>query len=207
LTSLRPIAPEPRVQAEEYPISNEFKADFDEFIENGKMQLREDTLPVWFNKKLLKPADFEKYLSGALVEVDFCLKHFFLRPQDGERGSNTYTGAMQQVKILRLPPPPTPSPFSSRSAQGPIRINQVSPKKKQARTISAHPTVGEGSQTSLPADHTEQGFEESLSSSSLGKRKEDANVQDNEGGDEIDTHEDEEEVMEELRNNKRTRRR
>lgn len=61
-----------------YPISDDFKSDFNALLEEGKFQLRLETLPVWSNKNLLKISDFHCSLSGALVEVDFCVKHFFM---------------------------------------------------------------------------------------------------------------------------------
>ncbi|KAF8180866.1 hypothetical protein BJ912DRAFT_929188 [Pholiota molesta] len=118
-----------------YPISNDFKDDFNALLEEGKFQLRLETLPVWSNTKLLKISDFHRSLSGALVEVDFCVKHYFMKKQgeqDLNRGTNTFSSDMQQVNILRFAPPPIPSPYAGRAVAGPLRISQSSPKKSKA---------------------------------------------------------------------------
>lgn len=130
----------------------DYQDDYDNLIAQGDIQLRDGSMPVWYKDRFLKISEFHRYLSGALVEVIFNVKHFLVAPNQkfNKVGSNTYSGQLQQITILDLGPSDSPNPFSQR--QGPLRINQQSPlKPKEAQSIQPQATVPEDSQsTELP---------------------------------------------------------
>lgn len=121
-----------RFKNQNYSMPKDYQEDYDNLIAQGDVQLRDGSMPVWYQDRFLKITEFQRYLSGALVEVIFNIKHFLVAPNQkfNKAGSNTYTGQLQQITILELGPSDSPNPFSQR--QGPLRINQQSPHKSQA---------------------------------------------------------------------------
>ncbi len=107
----------------------DYQDDYNNLIAQGDMQLKEGNMPVWYKDRFLKISEFQRYLSGALVEVIFSIKHFYVGPnlKTKKPGSNTYSGLVHQITILELATTEGPNPFSQQMA--PLLINQQSPVK------------------------------------------------------------------------------
>ncbi|RDB17857.1 hypothetical protein Hypma_000843 [Hypsizygus marmoreus] len=69
--------------------------------------------------KYVLPEEVSSKIRGALVEVHFRVKHYFIN--NPTEKFNTFTGIMEQITILRPALPRIPSPYRSRNKTGPYR--------------------------------------------------------------------------------------
>ncbi|RDB21350.1 hypothetical protein Hypma_011907 [Hypsizygus marmoreus] len=68
--------------------------------------------------KYVLPEEVTSKISGALVEVHFRIKHYFINKT---QSFNSFTGSIEQIAVLRQAIPKNPSPYRSRNKTGPYR--------------------------------------------------------------------------------------
>ncbi|EFI28517.1 hypothetical protein CC1G_14049 [Coprinopsis cinerea okayama7 len=71
-----------------------------------------------FEDRLVDPRFMESTLAGALVEVNFWLRHMSLTDKTGK--VDIYTGFVEQIRVLRKAIQPEPSVFRANPSAGPI---------------------------------------------------------------------------------------
>ncbi|KAG6834268.1 hypothetical protein H0H93_010770 [Arthromyces matolae] len=67
----------------------------------------------------IRPQEVTEKLRGALVEVYFTMKHYYIG--GGDTKYNSFTGSIEQIIILRYAASKTPSPFWMAGRKGPFR--------------------------------------------------------------------------------------
>jgi hypothetical protein len=91
----------------------------------------------WDDTEFISPTRFSTVLPGALVEVTFSLKHYYIKKNNVE--TNSFSASVQEVVILKPAPPSVPSPFQNRKIAGALSVSQ-SPRKSPSKS---GPTRGE----------------------------------------------------------------
>lgn len=193
-----------RFKNQNYSFPKEYQEEYDKLVVDGDWQLRENSMPVWYKDRFLKISEFQRHLSGALVEVIFNIKHFLVAPNQKlkKAGSNTFSGHLEQVTILDLGISDVASPFSQRQRNGPIRIQQQTPMKtdeapkeqQSNQAPPAHPLQPDGtSEDAITITQTEGAGPQEPTSNNMGpmsvdefiegssnneKRKADCDIQD-----------------------------
>ena len=65
----------------------------------------------------IAPEDYERKLSGAVVEVHFALMHYLIKQEK----KSVFTAVVRQIVVLRPPPAPPMNPFKrARLSDGPM---------------------------------------------------------------------------------------
>lgn len=78
------------------------------------------------NKSRIPPGRVQRKLDGALVEVHFQIKHFYLKSQL----VNSFTGLIQRIEILRSAPPIKPKSHRSKPSKRALRV-KVGPSRHE----------------------------------------------------------------------------
>jgi hypothetical protein len=80
-------------ETEEWPIPTKHKAEFESMkFENMACPLR-----VYRDNIFVEPGDVNEALTGAMVEVYFTIRHFYMR----EKKFDTFQADIQQIKIVK----------------------------------------------------------------------------------------------------------
>lgn len=145
-----------------WPIESKFVAHLNDI----KCTHRATPLCVFLNNKIVDAHDVNDILEGALVEIQFELKHFSIQTKKIE----SFNASIQQVQILRPGESRPPTAFKRQNiSEGPIQVsesldineNEEPPTTKKTR-------VGTFSSTE-PENLYSENEEASTSAKKLGK--------------------------------------
>ncbi|EDR03105.1 uncharacterized protein LACBIDRAFT_307571 [Laccaria bicolor S238N-H82] len=87
------------------------------------------------------PMNVTETIKGALVELTFRLKHYYIQ----DKNYDTFSAAIEQIIVLKRAPPKQPSPY--RRGAGPVRLPTTGPtRSEQVAAVSVfYPPVPTGS--------------------------------------------------------------
>ncbi|KAF8055153.1 hypothetical protein FPV67DRAFT_1367531, partial [Lyophyllum atratum] len=93
---------------------------------------------------LVAPSLVTSKISGALVEAYFRMRHFVISGKDGKY--NSFSGLIEQIVILRPPPPRSPSRYRTQGLSGPVRPDPIPfipsrSEQKSAADVFLEPTI------------------------------------------------------------------
>ncbi|OAX39823.1 hypothetical protein K503DRAFT_769139 [Rhizopogon vinicolor AM-OR11-026] len=116
-------------ETENWPIAMKHRDEFDLV----KLNYEASPLRLYRGNSLVEPADVNEALTGAVVEVFFVVRHYYLR----DKKLDTFCADIQQVQILKPGTSNVCSGFKRRNArEGPFDI-------VKAASSSAHAKGGE----------------------------------------------------------------
>ena len=129
-------------ETENWPIPTNHRDEFDLI----KLNYEASPLRLYRGNSLVEPADVNDALTGALVEVFFVVRHYYLR----DKKFDTFGADIQQIKILKPGLSVGRSGFKRRNARdGPFEVVRTA-------TSSAQAKGGESEQAEKRAKHVEK---------------------------------------------------
>jgi hypothetical protein len=106
-------------ETEKWPIPSKHKEEF----ESLKFDFIACPLRVYRGNVFVEPGDVNEALTGAVVEVFFTMRHYYLR----DKKFDTFQGEIQQIKIIKPGGSIATSGIKRRSArEGPWDVMKIS---------------------------------------------------------------------------------
>jgi hypothetical protein len=105
-------------ETEKWPITSKYRDEFDSM----KFDFMACPLRVYRDKTFVEPRDVNGALTGAVVEVYFGMRHYYLR----DKKFDTFQAEIQQIKIAKPGSSIATSGFKRRNArEGPLDVIKV----------------------------------------------------------------------------------
>jgi hypothetical protein len=101
-------------ETENWEILEEFAKEF----EGIKYHYRAQRLPVYYEDVLIQPGEVNEALNGAIVEVEFTMRHWQIQDYD------SFQATSQKITILRLGPYHHKSNYKHTSPDAQLEGNQ-----------------------------------------------------------------------------------
>jgi hypothetical protein len=114
-------------ETERWPVRPEFRGDLDGI----KYKFEAVPLPVYIDEQFVEPTNVSQMLSGALVEINFELRHFCIQ-KIREDSFNSY---IEQIDVLQPGEAPQTTPFKRKKMD--LRGGPVWLKKNHWRNVHA----------------------------------------------------------------------
>jgi hypothetical protein len=97
-------------------------------------------LPVYKDNSYIEPSAVNNALKGALVEVHFCIQHYRIKNKDADKMSDSFSGQVQQIIILKDGIPKSDNVYKRKNLlDGPFRPKPFTGQPAIAQQILSEP--------------------------------------------------------------------
>ena len=117
-------------ETEHWPVSADLRKELDAL----KYDFRAVPLRVYVGDRFVEPVDVNDTIRGALVEVHFELRHFFIAPDSYD----SFNATIEQILVLQPGEAPPDTPYKRKNVRdGPIRLNPTPAQQQRFQHSTA----------------------------------------------------------------------
>ena len=138
-------------ETEHWPVSADLRKELDDV----KYEFRAVPLRVYVGDRFVEPIEVNDTIRGALVEVHYELRHFFIATDSYD----SFNATIEQILVLQPGEAPPDTPYKRKNVRdGPIRLNPTPAQQQRFQQSPPEPSgsralVTSGNEIGAPVQH------------------------------------------------------